>query len=36
MKKKIAAAVVIVASAVALHAPAAMAALQESSRAGGF
>lgn len=36
MKKKIAAAVVVAATAVALHAPAAMAALQESSRANGF
>lgn len=36
MKKKLAAVVVIVASAIALQAPAAMAALQASSRANGF
>lgn len=36
MKKRIAAVVLAVAGLVALQAPAALAALQESSRASGF
>lgn len=36
MKKRLAVLVLAVASAIAINAPAAMAALQESSRASGF